>query len=328
MKPDYKALPAPVNEYLRYLINIKNRSEKTVYEYSLNLAEFSRFELNLKNGTEDESILITGITYEFYESLTLTDANIYLSEYCVGVKRNGTSVRARKVVAIRQFYKYLYNHSHIATNPMESLEAPKQKKSLPKYLTLDQSEQLLSSVSGKNRERDYAIITLFLNCGMRLSELVAINIGDVRDDGSLVITGKGNKERTVYLNKACSNAIYRYMAVRPKDGVKDRKALFLSNRLTRISNRSVQEIVYKFLEKSGLGDRGLSVHKLRHTAATLMYQYGDVDVLVLKDVLGHENLDTTAIYTHTVARQVKEAINKNPLSGVESEASETSESSE
>ena len=199
-------------------------------------------------------------------------------------------------------------------NPMKNLDIPKTKKSLPKYLTLEESEKLLSVIDGKFKERDYAMITLFLNCGMRLSELVSIDYNDIKSDGTIVITGKGNKERTIYLNQACINAIADYMVVRPHDGVKDR-ALFLSARNQRISNRSVQHIVETYLNKAGLGDRGLSVHKLRHTAATLMYQHGDVDVLLLKEILGHENLSTTEIYTHISNDATKKAVDSNPLAG-------------
>ena len=197
---------------------------------------------------------------------------------------------------------------------MKNLDIPKTKKSLPKYLTLEESEKLLSVIDGKFKERDYAMITLFLNCGMRLSELVSIDYNDIKSDGTIVITGKGNKERTIYLNQACINAIADYMVVRPHDGVKDR-ALFLSARNKRISNRSFQHIVETYLNKAGLGDRGLSVHKLRHTAATLMYQHGDVDVLLLKEILGHENLSTTEIYTHISNDATKKAVDSNPLAG-------------
>ena len=204
---------------------------------------------------------------------------------------------------------------------MKNLDAPKIKKSLPKYLTLDESQKLLSVIHGKNKERDYAIITLFLNCGMRLAELVSIDYTDIKSDGTLVITGKGNKERTVYLNQACIDAITDYMKVRPNDKVKDR-ALFLSGRYKRINKRTVQDMVEKYLKEAGLGDRGLSVHKLRHTAATLMYQYGNVDVLVLKEILGHENLGTTEIYTHIQNDAAKQAIDSNPLASNKSDFKE------
>lgn len=196
---------------------------------------------------------------------------------------------------------------------MKNLDAPKIKKSLPKYLTLEESQKLLSVIDGKFKERDFAIILLFLNCGMRLSELVSIDYNDIRSDNTLVITGKGNKERTVYLNQSCIDAVAEYMKVRPKDGVKDR-ALFLSARNQRMNPRTVELMVQKYLDKAGLGGRGLSVHKLRHTAATLMYQHGNVDVLVLKEILGHENLGTTEIYTHIQSDAAKKAIESNPLS--------------
>ncbi|MBQ8016030.1 MAG: tyrosine-type recombinase/integrase, partial [Clostridia bacterium] len=176
-----------------------------------------------------------------------------------------------------------------------------------------QSLKLLNSVDGKFKERDYCILTLFLNCGLRLSELVGINISHIKDNNTLVVLGKGNKERTVYLNNACLSAIEAYMRVRPVDGVIDRDALFISNRKTRISKQSVQKLVEASLEKSGLAGMGFSTHKLRHTAATLMYQYGSVDPLQLKEILGHENLATTEIYTHIHDEQLKQAVDSNPL---------------
>ena len=229
------------------------------------------------------------------------------------MRKNNESTRARRVISIRRFFIYLTdNLGLLEVNPMKNLDIPKTKKSLPKYLTLEEAQKLLSVIDGPFKERDFAIITLFLNCGMRLSELVSINYNDIKDDGSLVITGKGNKERVIFLNDACIKAIADYMKKRPNDGVKDR-ALFLSSRNQRISAKTVQHIVYTNLDKAGLGDRGLSVHKLRHTAATLMYQYGNVDLLLLKEVLGHENLGTTEIYTHTTADAAKKAIAANPL---------------
>ena len=198
---------------------------------------------------------------------------------------------------------------------MKNLDSPKIKKSLPKYLTLEEAQKLLSVIDGKNKERDYAIITLFLNCGMRLAELVSIDYSDIKSDGTIIITGKGNKERTIYLNQACLDAITAYMKVRPNDGVRDR-ALFLSARHQRISPRMVEIMVNNYLEKAGLGGRGLSVHKLRHTAATLMYQHGNVDVLLLKEILGQENLGTTEIYTHITSEATRNAIDSNPLANI------------
>ena len=196
---------------------------------------------------------------------------------------------------------------------MQELDTPKQKKALPKYLTLDQSISLLEHIDGKNKERDYCMVTFFLNCGMRLSELVGLNLSDIHDNEIIHVTGKGDKERILYLNQACQDALAEYLKVRPVDGVKDKNALFLSNRMQRISPKTVQHVVYTFLEKAGLSGQGLSVHKLRHTAATLMYQHGKVDVLVLKEILGHENLGTTEIYTHIMDDQIKSAAEANPL---------------
>ena len=315
-KPDYESLPDLVCEYLRYIDVIKNRSQKTVFEYAINLREFVTFVLIDKKICSEKNLNLKLCDVEFFRNITLDDAYKYLS-YCKNEKNNNSSTRARKVVAIRQFFKYLSDNKQLLdNNPMKVLDSPKTKKALPKYLTLEQSINLLQSVDGKNKERDYAILTIFLNCGLRLSELVALNYNDIKSDNSMRVVGKGNKERIVYLNNACVEAIKAYMRVRPKDGVVDKNALFLSTRLKRISPKTVQYIVKSFLEKSGLGELGMSVHKLRHTAATLMYQYGDADVLVLKDVLGHENLSTTEIYTHIVDDQKKKAIENNPLAKI------------
>lgn len=313
-------VPPLLKEFLQHIYAIKNKSELTVEEYCIDNMMFLRF---LKCGNkpapssaELAEIDVSDVDIDFLRAVTLSDAYRFLS-YCKEVRNNDSAARARKVSSIRAFFKYLnVQKMLISENPMENLETPKLKKAKPKYLTLDESLRLLDSVDGEYKERDYCILVLFLNCGLRLSELVSINYRDIRDNNTLYITGKGNKERTIYLNKACLDAIKNYMAVRPVDGVKDKDALFLSKRLQRISPKTVQHIVYENLEKAGLGDRGLSVHKLRHTAATLMYQYGNVDVLVLKDILGHENLGTTEIYTHIVDEQLKNAVDNNPLANV------------
>ena len=315
--PDYDALPQLLCDYLHYIDAVKNRSQKTVFEYSLNLREFISFVAVDKNFTDEKNPDIRFCDVEFFKNISLNDAYKFLS-YCKNDKLNSPTTRSRKTVAIRQFFRYLSeNRRIIEFNPMKMLDSPKTNKTLPKYLTLEQSIDLLNAIDGKNKERDYAILTLFLNCGLRLSELVGLNYTDIRSDGSMKVMGKGSKERIVYLNSACINAVERYMRVRPVDGVEDKKALFLSSRLKRISPKTVQHLVKVFLEKAGIGDLGLSTHKLRHTAATLMYQYGDADVLVLKDILGHENLSTTEIYTHLVDEQRKHAIENNPLASVQ-----------
>ena len=315
--PDYEALPELVCDYLHYIDAVKNRSQKTVFEYSLNLREFISYVAVDKKFTDEKNPDIRFCDVEFFKNISLNDAYKYLS-YCKNEKLNSPTTRSRKTVAIRQFFRYLSENRRIIDfNPMKMLDSPKTNKTLPKYLTLEQSIDLLKAIDGKNKERDYAILTLFLNCGLRLSELVGLNYTDIRSDGSMKVMGKGSKERIVYLNSACISAVERYMRVRPVDGVVDKNALFLSSRLKRISPKTVQHHVKVFLDKAGIGDLGLSTHKLRHTAATLMYQYGDADVLVLKDILGHENLSTTEIYTHLVDEQRKNAIEKNPLASVE-----------
>ena len=313
---NYDELPQIVCEYLTHLRVVKNRSPKTVYEYMIDVRMFTRFMIAGKKMNISEYDLlqtdIRSVTPDFYDRVTLTDTYIFLT-YCADVRKDKESARCRIVSAIRSFYKYLYlNNKLTHENYMEHLEAPKRKRALPKYLTLEESRDLLSAIDGKNRARDYCIITLFLNCGLRLSELVGLNIPDIKDD-SVTVTGKGNKQRVIYLNEACKIAIADYLRQRPVEGIKDRDALFISNRGVRISNRTVQYVVENFLNKIGLGGQGYSTHKLRHTAATLMYQYGGADIRVLKDVLGHENLNTTEIYTHVADEQVRKASESNPL---------------
>ncbi len=315
-KEEFSQLPQIVQQYLLYLEAIKGHSELSVIEYASDLRTFFRFIAKEKglvsSDTPDDEIDISPIDINFIKKITLNDAYKFLV-YCKNVRKNNENTRARRVIAIRRFFIYITdNQGLLENNPMKNLDIPKSKKALPKYLTLEEAQRLLSVIDGPYKERDYAIITLFLNCGMRLSELVSIDYNDIKADGSLVITGKGNKERTVYLNEACLKAIADYMKKRPNDGVKD-KALFLSSRNQRISPKTVQHIVYENLDKAGLGDRGLSVHKLRHTAATLMYQHGNVDLLLLKEILGHENLGTTEIYTHITQDAAKKAIDSNPL---------------
>lgn len=315
-------MPDIAKRFFNYQSNVKNKSELTIDEYCLDLRLFFKFLVltDSKNKfTEDEleDTDITNLNEAFFRNISLDDAYRFLS-YCKTYRNNQEKARARKVSSIRTFFKYLKMNGYIDDNPMINLDSPKLKKSLPKYLTVEQAQNLLSSVDGIHKERDYCILTLFLNCGLRLSELVSINYNAIRFDEennmcTVVITGKGNKERTVYLNNACVASIKSYMRVRPKDGVIDRDALFLSNRLTRISVKTVQHLVEVYLKKAGLDGMGFSTHKLRHTAATLMYQTGEVDVLELKEILGHENLNTTQIYTHLLDEKLKHAVDVNPL---------------
>lgn len=309
-----------LKEYLYYQQTIRQKSPKTVDEYFLDLRTFFRF---LKQNrelaaaeTEFEDIKIDDVDLELLKTVTLNDAYEYMN-WLQRDRRNNASSRARKCSSLKGFFKYITKKKHyLESNPVEELEIPKKKKALPKYLTLEQSIELLNAIEGANKERDYAIITLFLNCGLRVSEMAGLNYTDIRSDNTVRVLGKGNKERIIYLNDACIDAVNDYMRVRPVDDVKDKTALFISRNHKRMSVKTIQAMVYKYLEKIGLSAQGYSCHKLRHTAATLMYQHGGVDVRVLKEVLGHENLGTTEIYTHLSSEQMKNAADSNPLSKI------------
>lgn len=315
-----QSAPSVIRDFLTYSEAIKGKSTRSVEGYYIDLQTFFRYILISRNLTEKDiefqKIDISCVDIDLIKTITISDLYAYLV-YCKEERGNNAATRARKTSTLRIFFKYLSAHTHlIETNPAEMLESPKIKQSLPKHLTLENSLDLLNAVDGPNKERDYCIITLFLNCGLRLSELCGLNLQDISSENTLKVTGKGNKERIVYLNDACISAIKAYISVRPNDGIvyNDRKALFISRNHRRISNKTVQHIVKTYLEKAGLKDKGFSTHKLRHTAATLMYQYGEVDIRVLKDILGHSNLGTTQIYTHISNQQMKKALDSNPLS--------------
>ncbi len=312
--------PQILKEYLFYQETVRARSSKTVNEYFIDLRTFFRY-LKIHRGlvpsdVEFDKIKIDDVDLDILKTVTLNDAYEYMN-YLVRDRNNKVAARARKCSSLKGYFKFLSsNRKYLDKNPLEDLEMPKKPKKLPKYLTLEQSMELLNSVDGDYKERDYAILTLFLNCGLRVSEMAGLNYTDIRTDNTVRVVGKGNKERVIYLNKACVNALNDYMKVRPVDGVKDKKALFISRNHNRMSVKTIQAMVYKYLAKIGLDAQGYSCHKLRHTAATLMYQYGDVDVRVLKEVLGHENLGTTEIYTHLSSTQLKSAADNNPLANV------------
>ena len=324
---DYDELPKLVRDFVAYKQTIQNRSKKTMDEYALYLRTFLRYLVLEKSGTKTENLTdeefaavdISGLDIRFISAVTPEDIYSFLS-YTSSSRSNQWSARARKLSAIKSFYKYLtVGIRATENNPAKNIEGPQKKKSLPKFLSLSESERLLEAVRAdtlsKTKERDYAILVLFLNCGMRLSELVGINLSDIdREMESLRVIGKGSKERLIYLNDACRDALRAYLRVRAADEqIKDKNALFLSSRHSRISNKTVQWVVYKYLGAAGLEHKHFSTHKLRHTAATLMYQSGNVDVRVLKDILGHEQLNTTQIYTHVSDESMKRAIAANPL---------------
>ncbi|MBQ9914054.1 MAG: tyrosine recombinase XerC [Clostridia bacterium] len=319
---DRTLLPDLVNEYISELSIVKGRSTQTVNEYLSDLRLFFRFIAANRNGLQSPDELeknfdLSYIDAEFISKITLKDVNEFLI-YCASERENNVTTRSRKASSIRGFFKYISDKMHyIEVNPVSQLEVAKKKKQLPRYLTLEESVQLLNSVDGPNKVRNYCILTLFLNCGLRLAELVGLNVRDINlSEKTMVVTGKGNKQRKIYLNKACVDSLTAYLQVRPQNNLKgdDRNALFISRLNKRIGRQAVQLMVYHYLEKIGLDGQHYSCHKLRHTAATLMYQHGNVDVLVLKEMLGHEAIATTEIYTHLESKQLREAAKRNPLS--------------
>lgn len=314
--------PDFIRDFLTYNEIIKGKSSKSVEQYYSDLRTFFRYILLVRGkaqpGIPFNKIDISGVDIELVRSVTVSDLYGFMV-YCKEELRNNTATRARKTSTLRLFFKYMSVQTHrLDSNPADLLDAPKIKQSLPKYLSLEDSLELLNSVDGENERRDYCILTIFLNCGLRLSELCGLNLSDISSDGTMTVTGKGNKERMVYLNDSCKTAIKRYLEVRPHEGLtaESKNALFISRNHKRISPRTVEHIVTSYIKKAGLDGKGLSTHKLRHTAATLMYQHGHVDIRVLKDILGHANLGTTQIYTHVSDEQIKAAIDSNPLSSV------------
>ena len=314
--------PEFLNSFLDYTATILNKSPNTVKEYNYDLNRFLKYikvRFKMTDKTNFDEVYINDLKIETIEKITLDDIHGYLF-YLTNNFNSKPATRARKASAIRVFFNYLCQKTgQIKENPALNLETPKIGKRMPKYLSLEESKKLLevsASEDDRNKERDFAIITLFLNCGMRLSELVNINIKNINfSECQLNVIGKGNKERTIYLNKACMSAIKNYLDVRPKMKIKSdsEDALFLSTRYQRISNRTVQYIVKQELKRAGLDPDRYSAHKLRHTAATLMYQYGQVDIRALQELLGHESISTTEIYTHVANEQVRNAVEVNPL---------------
>ena len=329
-----ESMPQYVREFASYKAVIQGCSEKTINEYLFDLRTFFRYMLSVRNGisVDDEAfenIDISGIDLDFIKSIGTDDVYEFLM-YAGNVRGNSSAAKARKLSALQAFFKYMVvKRKLLEVNPVIDIETPKKKKQLPKYLSLEESLSLLDSIkndeTSKNTVRDYAIITLFLNCGMRLSELVGINLNDIdKELRSMRVLGKGSKERVIYLNDACKQALVEYLKIRLSDEKKHIKdpALFLSSRDKRISNKTVQWVVYKYLDAAGLEYKHYSTHKLRHTAATLMYQNGNVDVRVLKDILGHEQLNTTQIYTHVSDESMENAVNQNPLASVSAKKDE------
>ena len=323
----YADAPQILKDFLAYHENIKGQSKKTIEEYYLDLRMFLRFimlmRIDMPIQTRLDDIPIKNIDLEFIKTITTSEIFDFLSYLANDRVFNldspapergiSASSRARKLSSIKSFYKYLtVRTKQLQENPVADLEYPKLRKSLPKYLTMEQSAALLQAVSGQNQKRDYAILMIFLNCGIRRSELVGLNISDVYED-RLRVVGKGNKERFVYFGTPCRKAIEAYMPVRNKKILTDNRALFGSRDGNRISTSAVHRLVKKALLQAGLDPDQYSAHKLRHTAATMMLS-GGVDVKTVQEVLGHENLNTTQIYTHIENTELKIAAEANPLS--------------
>ncbi len=325
-KNDFSDCPEIMKEYLYYLENIRALSTRSINGYSIDLRTFFRF-MKLHRGlsTPDvpfEKITITDINLGFVKDITKSDIYEFL-HYTTNQRSNSAATRARKLSSVKGFFKYCTQKAnYFQDDPCKDIGIPAQKKRLPRYLSLNESKELLETVQSDEKTsdfetRDYCILTLFLNCGMRLSELVGINLPDYKEN-TLRIIGKGDKERLVYLNEACITALNVYCSERNAlPNIVDRNALFLSKKTgKRLSPRRVQQIVERSLKAAGLDGKGYSTHKLRHTAATLMHQYGKVDMLALKEILGHEHVSTTEIYTHLSQQELKDAAGANPLSKV------------
>ena len=311
-----------LEQFLGYFQAIRERSPLTIKEYRYDLVLFFRFILRERKlidvKTPFKEISISSVDDALLRSIQLTDFYSYLT-WLSRERRCGPAARARKTASIRAFFNYLKNKAFvIQDNPALELESPKQLRQLPRHLSLDESRQLLETAADSDTPRstrDVCILTFFLNCGLRLSELCSINLSDIRSD-TLTVMGKGGKERTVYLNGACIDALNDWLEERPTVGLKDADALFISRLHQRISPKTVQYLIKRYLLSAGLDPKRYSVHKLRHTAATLMYQYGKVDIRALQQILGHASIATTEIYTHIDSDALHRAVEQNPLNQI------------
>lgn len=312
-----------LEKYIGYMQAIRGRSPLTVKEYRYDLIMFFRFIKRERKLVDKDQffddILISDVDSSFIRSITLDDMYSFVT-YLSVERKSSSATRSRKIASLKSFFHYLKSKQRIIDeDPTAELESPKQSRKLPRYLTLEESKNLLSAaadIQEDQYQRDYCILTMFLNCGMRLSELVNVNIRDINED-TLKVTGKGSKERTIYLNSACISALSDWLTIRHNIRMaRDKDALFVSRQKRRISNKQVQLIVKKYMRNAGIDTSRYSVHKLRHTAATLMYKYGKVDIRSLQQILGHESISTTEIYTHTDSDQLHTAVESNPLAGI------------
>ena len=334
-------LPRILRDFLSYMETIKGKSSKTAQEYMLDLRMFFRFLKQIRGLSPDvpfNEIPIDDVDIEFLRTVSLSDAYEFLLYTVRDRPKHQNSdhseiglmatSRARKVSALRSFYKYLTDKAHLLEhNPLQNLEYPSTRRSLPKYLTVEESKRLLEHVDGPFKERDFCILMLFLNCGLRVSELAGLNLTDITGD-QIRVLGKGNKERMLYLSDSCQRAIQDYLPHRLEPASpSDSNALFVSRKRNRIRKTTIELLVKKHLAAAGLDTTKYSAHKLRHTAATLMYKNG-VDIRTLQDVLGHENVNTTMIYTHINDANMLEAANRNPLAGFQLSSGDKKNSSD
>ncbi|MDO5713163.1 MAG: tyrosine recombinase XerC [Tissierellia bacterium] len=312
-----------VEVFLAYLRSAKGRSELTVKEYYYDIRAFYRFLLTHKGLRTDEEDLdqyLDEITPEILNGIFKKDIYQYIS-FLEFTLKNSNRTKSRKLSSLNSFFKYLKNVEElISENPMENIDMPKIEKRMPTYLTMDESKKLLETIltykqSDYYKWRDYTIVTIFLNTGMRLSELSAMNVDDLLENNTVRVIGKGNKERTIYLNPSCIMALEIYLPYRKEFNPKD-KALFFSMRKNRMNNRSIQHMIDKYIQLAGFDPKKYSTHKLRHTAATLMYKYGEGDLRALQEILGHESVQTTEIYTHVENEELRDTTLANPLSGI------------
>ena len=308
-----------IEEFFNFALSVQQKSAATVKEYKYDVRTFCRWLKSQRENMDPDlpfsKIDISDLSLEELNQVRLSDIYSYVA-WLANERDNSASTRSRKISSLRTFFDYLYSKANVIdSNPTTDMELPKRMKSVPRYLTMDESLQLLASAiddDDPNSERDFCILALFLNCGIRLSELVNINLSDIRED-KITVMGKGSKERTIYLNQLANQALQAWLKVRPEAPSPHHKALFLSRNRRRISQRAVENVVKKYLQKAGLDTKRYSPHKLRHTAATLMYQEGDVDLRSLQKILGHESVATTEIYTHISDKMLKDAVKKNPL---------------
>lgn len=324
-----KECPPYLNEFFTYQRVVKIKAERTLESYYIDLRLFLRYVKAVNGDVEPDTplndIVISDVPLEYVRDFSKLDVLNYLS-YVATERNNTAKTRHRKLASLKVFYNCLYRDLDlIPEDPTKDVDYPKMHEHLPKFLTLDDSIRLLENMDKDDPYyyRDYCIITLFLNCGMRLSELVGLNLQDINlDERTMRLLGKGNKERIIHINDACASSIVQYVTERKPSPIEP-NALFLSKRGTRITNRRVQQIVDNALKDSNLDHKGYSTHKLRHTAATLMYQHGKVDTLILKEILGHKSISTTEIYTHISNESVKEAMDASPLANIQNSKSQS-----